>query len=213
MTIEFLPYPKTPRLRRDVVVTEKIDGTNAQIHIREFKTNGVLVSAVDEFDFAVPIGSETTLAMRVGSRNRWIKPGKHTDNYGFASWCYTNAAELIKLGVGKHFGEWWGNGIARGYGMDRKVFSLFNTARWGEHNPNTPACVSVVPVLETCRVDEINNVLEHLRITGSKASPGFMNPEGIIVYHSASKQNFKVLLEGDEIPKGGQRREHDMVPA
>jgi hypothetical protein len=29
-----------------------------------------------------------------------------------------------------------------------------------------------------------------------------MKPEGIVVYHSAARSRFKVLLEGDDIPKG-----------
>jgi hypothetical protein len=37
---------------------------------------------------------------------------------------------------------------------------------------------------------------------GSFAVPGFDKPEGIIVYHTASKQNFKVLIENDHMPKG-----------
>jgi hypothetical protein len=28
------------------------------------------------------------------------------------------------------------------------------------------------------------------------------NPEGVIVYHSAARQSFKVLLENDHLPKG-----------
>lgn len=31
--IDFTPYSKTPRLNREVVITEKIDGTNSQIVI------------------------------------------------------------------------------------------------------------------------------------------------------------------------------------
>lgn len=31
--IEFKAWPKIPRLFRDVIITEKIDGTNAAIHI------------------------------------------------------------------------------------------------------------------------------------------------------------------------------------
>ncbi len=31
----FKPWPKIPRLRRDIVITEKIDGTNAIIHVAE----------------------------------------------------------------------------------------------------------------------------------------------------------------------------------
>lgn len=44
--------------------------------------------------------------------------------------------------------------------------------------------------------------LESLRKCGSHASPGFMNPEGIVMYHKASNAMFKVTLEGDEAPKG-----------
>jgi hypothetical protein len=51
-------------------------------------------------------------------------------------------------------------------------------------------------------MDEIDVVLWGLRGNGSKAVPGFMNPEGIIAYHTASKQNFKVLIENDHLPKG-----------
>jgi hypothetical protein len=33
--MEFTPFDKTPRLNRECAVTEKIDGTNAQISIGE----------------------------------------------------------------------------------------------------------------------------------------------------------------------------------
>jgi hypothetical protein len=140
--------------------------------------------------------------MRVGSRTRWITPGKTTDNYGFAGWCLENADELFKLGVGQHFGEWYGQGIQRNYGLDHRRFALFNTARWGAHNPNTPACCEVVPLLGVVPLDQVQEVLTNLAFDGSKAVPGFDRPEGIIAYHSASKQNFKVLLENDDQPKG-----------
>ena len=29
--LTFEPWPKIPRLKRDIIITEKIDGTNAQI--------------------------------------------------------------------------------------------------------------------------------------------------------------------------------------
>ena len=32
---EFQPFPKIPRLSREIVITEKIDGTNAQILITD----------------------------------------------------------------------------------------------------------------------------------------------------------------------------------
>jgi hypothetical protein len=48
----------------------------------------------------------------------------------------------------------------------------------------------------------IENTLEKLRTEGSVAAPGFMNPEGIIIYHQAAKTYFKKTLIGDEKPKG-----------
>jgi hypothetical protein len=201
--MEFIPYPKTPRLKRDIVITEKIDGTNAQVVISfepldaRFAPDTKDVIAIRES--ALPRHS---FFMRVGSRSRWITPGKETDNFGFAAWCKDNADELFKLGEGQHFGEWYGQGIQRGYGLDHRRFALFNTSRWGEHNQNTPKCCEVVPVLHTGPMASVEYVLNDLRAYGSKAAPGFMNPEGIIAYHTASKQNFKVLIENDHTPKG-----------
>ncbi len=50
----------------------------------------------------------------------------------------------------------------------------------------------------------VNDALEKLRIVGSVAAPGFMRPEGIVTYFSASQSLHKTLLEGDELPKGAQ---------
>lgn len=174
--IEFVPFPKIPRLRREVVITEKIDGTNAAVRITE-----------DGRVFAQ-------------SRKRFITP--EADNFGFATWVYLNAPSLQRLGPGIHFGEWWGQGIQRGYGLDEKRFSLFNTGRWNDEN--TPECVSVVPVLGYGSFDSefIDGTLEGLRKSGSIAAPGFMRPEGIVVYHLASGHTYKVLLENDSQPKG-----------
>jgi hypothetical protein len=196
--MEFQPYPKTPRLKRDIVITEKIDGTNAQIVIT------VDDRLADEHIIAETYALDGRLTtMRVGSRSRWITPGKATDNYGFAQWCYENQAELFKLGEGQHFGEWYGKGIQRGYGLDHRRFALFNTSRWGIHNPNTPACCEVVPVLATNgNMATVDLAMKELIDGGSFAVPGFDKPEGIIVYHTASKQNFKVLIENDHMPKG-----------
>jgi hypothetical protein len=195
--MEFQPYPKTPRLKRDIVITEKLDGTNAQVVIT------VDDRLADEHIIAETYAIDGRLTtMRVGSRSRWITPGKTTDNYGFAQWCYENQAELFKLGEGQHFGEWYGQGIQRNYGLDHKRFALFNTARWGAHNPNTPKCVETVPVILQGSMEDVDWALDFLKYKGSFAVPGFTKPEGIIVYHTASQQNFKVLLENDQLPKG-----------
>lgn len=201
--MEFTPYPKTPRFKRDVVITEKLDGTNAQVVITfepldaRFSPDTKDVIAIQESSLP-----RHSYFMRAGSRTRWITPGKATDNYGFAAWCRENADELFNLGEGQHFGEWYGQGIQRGYGLDHRRFALFNTARWGVHNQNTPRCCHVVPLLGVVSVADVDRVVNELAFDGSRAVPGFPSPEGVIAYHTASKQNFKVLIENDNQPKG-----------
>jgi hypothetical protein len=39
---------------------------------------------------------------------------------------------------------------------------------------------------------------------GSKAAPGFMKPEGIVVFHVAGNVGFKKTIEKDEEPKGAR---------
>jgi len=173
--IEFEPFQKIARLKRQCIITEKIDGTNSTVYIGE------------DGDFMV------------ASRTRWITP--EDDNYGFAKWAYSHQDELLALGPGWHRGEWWGLGVQRGYGLTEKRFSLFNTSRWTEET--LPACCSVVPVLYDglFSTGAVDNALDNLRSSGSVASPGFMRPEGIVVYLPAARNLFKVTLEKDDEPK------------
>lgn len=193
-TDPFVPFPKLSRLTRECVITEKIDGTNALIFVGE---RG---------------------AVRAGSRTRWITPDN--DNFGFARWVQENASELVKLGPGRHFGEWFGSGIQRGYGLREKKFLLFNTTRWCNHDAipsamatadptkhvtqiQVPTCIGVVPELYRgpfC-TGEVNNVLWKLSMAGSMAVPGYMNPEGVVVFHTSSGVMFKKTIEGDGVPK------------
>jgi hypothetical protein len=173
----FVPFPKMPRLKRGVVITEKLDGTNAQV---------VITDAGE---------------IRAGSRTRWITPGKTTDNYGFAAWVEDNREELLKLGPGQHFGEWYGQGIQRGYGLTERRFALFNVNRWNVDNP-PPVCCETVPVLLRGELSDVNATLFALSVEGSQAVPGFKHPEGIVVWHDAARQYFKVLIENDHLPKG-----------
>lgn len=196
---EFESFPKIPRLFGDVVITEKIDGTNAQIFITDYG------------DFFV------------GSRNRWLAHG--SDNFGFYAWATAHREELLELGPGRHYGEWWGSGIQRGYGLPKgeKRFSLFNVSRWHDSGNNlallgpdedgegvfpnlapAPACCHVVPALFAggFSTSEAVKTQEHLRQTGSWAAPGFMNPEGLMVYHVRAGAYFKAPF--DPLPKGPQ---------
>lgn len=173
---DFVPFPKIARLSRDVVVSEKIDGTNACIQWSD--------------DMAV---------MRTGSRTRWITP--EDDNFGFAMWAHEHKAELEELGPGTHFGEWWGCGIQRNYGLKEKRFSLFNTHRWKDA---TPKCCHVVPVLYTGPFDTvvIDSSLADLAANGSWAVKGFAKPEGVVIFHTASQTLFKKTVDRDGEPKG-----------
>ena len=173
---DFQGFAKIPRFSRDCIITEKIDGTNAQIFIGE---DG-------EFE--------------VGSRNRWITP--NSDNYGFARWAYDRRDDLVEaLGPGRHFGEWWGKGIQRKYGMQKKIFSLFNVRKW----PEPPKHCQVVPVIYEGPFNclAIFQALTKLSLCGSVAAPGFDDPEGVVIFHKASGQLFKKTLQNDEVPKGG----------
>jgi hypothetical protein len=190
--MEFEKFGKIPRLMRDIVVTEKIDGTNAQVSI--WPVDDVPPELINGF-FRTTAPGGFDLVIGAGSRNRWLGVG--SDNFGFARWVGDNRDELALLGPGRHFGEWWGPGVQRGYGLSEKRFSLFNTHRWGERRPS---CCHVVPALYQgpFSLDAVDDCLNRLAEQGSVAAPGFMDPEGVVVYHTAGNVLFKVTLFGDE---------------
>lgn len=184
--LEFQAWPSIPRLKRGMIVTEKIDGTNAAINI-------------DPED-----GSIT-----VQSRKRLIT--SDDDNFGFARWVHDNAGVLTDvLGPGRHFGEWWGRGVQRGYELEHKKFSLFNVQRWRNEFTNElhedihrVDNLDVVPVLHrgAFNITTIDHVLNDLETHGSYVKEGYMKPEGVVVFHVASRTTYKVLIENDEISK------------
>ena len=67
--LTFEKYPSIKRLKRNCVITEKLDGTNAQIN---FDVSGNILC---------------------GSRKRIITP--KDDHYGFATWAYENKEDLF----------------------------------------------------------------------------------------------------------------------
>lgn len=228
--LTFRPFAKMARLSRECVITEKLDGTNAQIYILPEVEYDTLVARCLLEGRDVDARRTATVSGHVllsGSRTRWIRPKNpgekgDPDNYGFAAWVKANAEELVKLGPGKHFGEWFGSGINRAYGLvngDRR-FALFNVHRWVPNwaNPQSVlpgvvaadgtgepvSCCYVVPTLyrgpfSTSSIELTLNVLETL---GSNAVPGFKSPEGIVIYHTASGALFKKTILNDESPKG-----------
>jgi len=174
--MEFKAWPKIPRWNREITITEKIDGTNACVIVTE---DG-------------EVGAQ--------SRKRIITPGN--DNFGFAGWVKQHETELLELGPGYHYGEWYGLGIQRGYGLTERRFALFK----GPDDP--PGCCGVVPVLHNQANmnfidDSLDDILFELKYKGSKAVPGFMKPEGIVIYHHAARQSFKITLENDDATPSG----------
>lgn len=175
---EFRMFPKIPRWSREVIVTEKIDGTNGVVYVSD--------------------DLKTVLA---GSRSRWLTDDL-PDHHGFRKWVQENAELLRGLGPGTHFGEWWGQGIARNYKLKEKRWSLFNVSRWGD-GAIRPSVCGVVPILWRGPMDklDVEQQIMHLRMSGSKAAPGFMKPEGIVIYHVHGNQMFKKTLENDDALK------------
>lgn len=194
----FEPFMKLSRLKRECIITEKIDGTNAQIL---FGPTGELL---------------------VGSRKREIFPegtegkDKGCDNYAFAYWVYKNREALWDfLGAGRHYGEWAGSGIQSGYGLEQKKFFLFNTGRFGPGRQPIPRSLldvglDVVPTLTTGDFSTtlIDDTMADLAKNGSKLGPyPFAIPEGIVVYHTALRSYFKVTFKHDLTGKGPTRQD------
>ena len=233
--MEFKGWPKTPRLDSPFIITEKIDGTNAAVVIEPHDPNNTdlngafaqIYSAYDPYGKPVDEGDEWLYDVGAQSRNRLIDPAH--DNFGFAAWVEENAQALVDiLGPGRHFGEWWGSGIQRGYGLTKgeKRFSLFNVTRYNPYDsfdklfdaqsnderpfPNL-ATMELVPLLGWCEedipmnlvLDQMNRVLKHLAVNGSRAVKGFMWPEGVVLFHARSGQTFKKYVDPDE--KGNAR--------
>jgi hypothetical protein len=206
-----MAYPgfrRIPRWNRDVVITEKIDGTNGQVFVFELPTDDMTdmpsTFAAVEHD-GLPYG------VAAGSRKRWLS--LTDDNAEFCDWVMSNAAELVKLGPGHHYGEWWGWRINRGYDMPKgqRVFSLFNVLRWTKENLEGIE----VPELETVPIIWEGNArdltwgiaaAELLRDHGSIAQPGYGRPEGYVIGHAVSGNLYKVTFENDECGKWSKQQ-------
>lgn len=210
----FTPFGKIPRLNREIMITEKIDGTNAAIVIEQEPADstqpGILLAEGEWKGFVV----------RAQSRSRFISP--ENDNAGFARWVFKNADALaMALGPGLHFGEWWGSGINSGYGLKEKRFSLFNVTRWKELRVRIDGIeMAPVPLLyqgpwfDAVIQPNMSEVqmwaprmaMDLLRVEGSFAAPGFKPAEGIVIFHVAGNLLFKATLEKDDQPKGKEEK-------
>lgn len=190
---EFVSWGSTPRLFKNMKITEKLDGTNGCIAI----IDGV-VSAQ--------------------SRKRLITP--KDDNFGFARWVYENAGALTDvLGYGYHYGEWYGEGIqGNKLGVDGRYFGLFHPWRYRDNDLEQVDNLTTVPWLHNEAVHgpadhkTISNTLSILGWGGSKATGAYSAPyarklsyrrpvpEGIIVWLGDGSKH-KVLSEDDSLHK------------
>ena len=186
----FVSFGKIERWKEPVecTITQKLHGTNAHILIEKL----VVSSESGPTD---PQLNYTKWVVQVGSRTRWIRVGD--DNYGFAAWVEKNKVELIDfLGEGHHFGEWCGPGINSGEGLDEKTFVLFD---WWKHAYKPlPKGVALVPVLYNGPWNEytMSIVMNELKTQGSRLRPGFMRPEGVVMYLNG--RSYKSTFEQEE---------------
>lgn len=159
MSVEFKAWPKIPRaVFGDVIITEKMDGTNACVIIEKGKI----------------VGTQ--------SRKRLITP--EDDNYDFSRFVHDNEDLFLQLGDGRHFGEWVGLGIQKNpHAFPEKRFYLFNSLRWGEHNP-PPEGLYVVPILYrgAYSLEVIDKIMTHLKTTSE--NDGY-KAEGCVVFFPA----------------------------
>ncbi len=180
--MDFKKFDEIQRLSSNVTITEKIHGTNAQITIYEEITNSGVCTLV-----------------KAGSRTRWLTV--EDDNYGFARKVAENEKELIEaLGLGTHYGEWYGSGINGSYGLTGgdKRLALFDIRRTGQYKAGAlPKWVEVVPVLYSGPFKDgvVTEVMEGLKTNGSKIAPGYMKPEGIVVRFDRNSLLLKNVFE------------------
>jgi len=190
MKIEFKEFPKTPRLSRECIITEKIDGTNSCVLIQ----NGEII--------------------KVGSRNGWLSLGH--DSTGLVHFVEERKETFLQLGDGLHYGEFWGRDIRHSYSSKEQHFSLFDAHRWcnawdepiryseTQIQEKLPVGLQTVPVLyrglfDTAKVDEC---IEMLKVNGSLLSqPKKIEAEGVIIYHIDGDVAFKKTLRNDDKPK------------
>lgn len=190
MSIPFEEWPKIQRYRKvRALVTEKIDGTNAQIYIPEDPTEPLLA----------------------GSRNRWLQPTatsgiKGSDNFDFASFVARNSDSLRRLGPGRHFGEWYGAGIGRHYGLTGHRLALFNVDRYVKDGlpEGLPSNVELVPTLYHGEFNPvtIDEAILKLYSQGSVAVPSFKDPEGVVILVGGGPGAMRLkVTDGNDEPK------------
>lgn len=223
--LKLKPWNRIPWLFSDVILTEKLDGHTAMIHIERVKRlprsrvslvrpTDVVVSHPAKMDDYTGKTARTEV-WRVWAQNQVRPLQVNHDMSGLAAWVDRHAAELVRvLGPGVHSGTWWGYKIRRGYGLfpDDRRFSLFNTERWSHLNGTQVPGLYCAPILwqDTLGPDTLKQFLRVLDRASkmSAAVPGWECPQGVILYHRDGNMMFQYLFsEGtDDAARGNARR-------
>lgn len=178
--MEFQKFNSIENIRKfNVTITQKLHGTNASIFIFRNEVTG-------------------ELDLRTGKRTSFCTP--EIDNAGFANFVYSNKAEIIeKLGEGNHYGEWVGPGVNSSEGLTgEKRFVLFDVLKW--QDKQLPHRVDVIPLLYSGRYsdEKLLEIMEDLKVNGSKYVKGFMRPEGVVIHILGTNIRFKNVFAAEE---------------
>lgn len=185
-------WPRPAEFHAPFLVSEKIDGTHAALDLTRIDA----ATAVPDGAITVTTGGERWM-LRAASRLRWLTAER--DNFGFRAWACEHAAALTRLGPGLHRGEWYGQGIQRGYALTERRWALFDAERWSAPPPGVPEVVEVVPVLARVPGPRLTEAVETasrtLKGTGSLAVFG-QRAEGLVIASAlAPAVRFTVLLD------------------
>lgn len=178
---EFRPWRSIERYQGiHVQIAEKLHGTSAQVHVQK-QLDG-------------------TLKALAGKRTSYVGT---TGHFGFGEFVANNGQALCdSLGEGRHYGEWVGPGVNGQYGLTEKVFVLFNHRY---HLPKKlagklPNRVDVVPVLYDGPYTPtiIGETMDNLKASGSVFAPGFMKPEGVVLFFPQFNTMQKKVFKPEE---------------
>lgn len=177
-TPEFRKFPKISRLENlTYTITEKLDGTNAVVHVSYVKDDNPTLGKV----------------LRAGSRKQWLDEKR--DNHGFYKFVCENAALLYRLDPGYHYGEFIGPGIQRKYQTKSGKSELYFFDLRLEERFRDSEVIHTVPLLEThsLSVPWKDFYLAH------KANPsqidGVTPKEGVMIHIPGINQRIKVIFD------------------
>ena len=196
-TVNYNSFPSIERLENIYcIISEKIDGTNSLIEINE--TN-----------------------VRFGSRNRYISFSD--DNAGFANFFkdyearFEDAAKDITTDESyplRIYGEWFGCGIQRGYGLKDKFFMPFNSFYSEKLIEYQVPNVIAPNIMYTGKfsMEVVDTCMQQLKLNGSGVVKDYKQPEGIVIFFPKYNFRLKETFDGAKWKDALPKSEHDKKP-